>query len=117
MNHHARTHARSTHARTIPCDCNSSHNHCLVHVLFCGQSSAIGGGSGKSVSELERVVAAMRKVVERLQSENAGLRRRAARLQPARQKGDVAVERGVAVMGGVNGDDKEEKVRAVIVIR
>ena len=55
--------------------------------------------------------------MERLQAENADLRRRAARLQPARQKGDVVVERGVAVMGSVNGDDKEEKVRAVIVIR
>lgn len=48
----------------------------FIHHVF--QDSTVGG---HSVAEMERVVAAMRKVVERLQSENESLRR------SAKQKG------------------------------
>ena len=43
-------------------------------LLIVSQDSSIGG---HSVAEMERVVAAMRKVVERLQGENESLRRSA----------------------------------------
>ena len=44
--------------------------------MIFSQDSTVGG---RSVTEMERVVAAMRKVVERLQSENESLRKSAAK--------------------------------------
>ena len=47
-------------------------------VYISSQVSTVGG---RSVTEMDRVVAAMRKVVERLQSENESLRKSAAKLR------------------------------------
>ena len=45
-------------------------------VYISSQDSTVGG---RSVTDMEQVVAAMRKVVERLQSENESLRKSAAK--------------------------------------
>ena len=57
-----------------------------------------GGGGGKSVAELERVVSAMRRVVEKLQGENDALKRERGR-------------RGRVAPGGDDNDDDDTEKR------
>lgn len=62
------------------------------------QNAGDAAGSGRSVAELERVVSAMRKVVEKLQRENDGLKKTVSRVkkhqQQSQHEGDTSDSTG-----------------------